>query len=174
MRGAPPIRVLALRHGASAPFRRQCSGEMRDFRGNIVPRCWHCFCQTRAMSQGRDLLNDDEPAPRGARSDRAGLDYWPRSLGYLNARPRGIDAPRSLAKTPLCLVPGLLGFLVFSLYPLMTSRLDLLSAVEHWFGPSATAMRIVGNADTLILILGIVLSAICWHFAEQASEYQSR
>jgi hypothetical protein len=124
------------------------------------------------MSQGRDLLDDDERAQRGARGNPARPAYWPRSLGYQKVRPGGIDAARSRARARLCLVPGLVAFLGYALYPRMIDRLDLLNAVERWFGPSESAVRIAGNADTLLLILGIALSAICWHFTEQARERQ--
>lgn len=67
-----------------------------------------------------------------------------------------------------CLIPGLVGFVIYALHPLTMAA---LTAGEPYggFARASVLDRVlhVEQGDTLALVAGIVLSAICWFYAER-------
>jgi hypothetical protein len=63
-------------------------------------------------------------------------------------------------------LPGLVGFVGYALYPRVMPSLAVTEALEGWLGcePMTTA-RIAGHGDAMMLIAGIVLSAVCDFYA---------
>jgi hypothetical protein len=74
----------------------------------------------------------------------------------------------------LCLLPGAISFAAFSVYPLAIGRTDLVIALEQKLGPSWVASPIADNADAVLLICGIVMSSICWFYAERSERNAAR
>jgi hypothetical protein len=64
----------------------------------------------------------------------------------------------------LCWVPGLVGFVAYALYPALILPM-VASPLAEWIDATPTAR----DADVVILIVGIVVSAICWFYAHSES-----
>jgi hypothetical protein len=80
---------------------------------------------------------------------------------------RGRAMAMASAMKLICLLPGSSSFVVFAVYPLWIEPAALTIAIKEALGPSALVGGFAANADALLLIGGIVMSSVCWFYAER-------
>jgi hypothetical protein len=74
-----------------------------------------------------------------------------------------VVAPRapSTRRELLCLVPGVGGFIGYTLYPAAVRGI----VAPGWIA-SLDAWPVIEHGDVFLLIAGIVTSAVCWFYSE--------